>query len=211
MDPPSPRVDSRKQMTSPWLPHQPNDRCTSGGVTGPTCKRPFDVCFPSEAETVSGSPSCLCCQRKPLEGFPFSSLRSLKHTCFSWKTDCCAGTVPTTVWRTSLHLLSPGIHEDGPLVGWVRRRPLFRMHMPAPRPFVVAATGPSSPKCALIFKTANMFASMVGVNQHVSLAQHQCLVLLAPSAFSQTHSLLQDDKQTLERMWKSEKLSHLPV
>ena len=85
------------------------------------------------------------------------------------------------------------------------------MHMPALSPLVVAATGPSSLKCALIFKTANVFANMVGVNQHVSLAQHQCLVLLAPSAFSQRHSLLQDDNQTLGRMWKSGKLSHLPV
>ena len=144
MDPPSPRVDSWKQTTSPWLPHQPNDRCTSGGVTGPTCKRPFDVCFPSEAETVSGSPSRLCCQRKPLEGFPFSSLRSLKQPCFSWKTACCAGTVRTTALG-HLFICSPRDPRGWAPAGWLRRRPLVQMHMPAPRPFVVAATGPSSP------------------------------------------------------------------
>ena len=187
MDPPSPRVDSWKQTTSPWLPHQPNDRCTSGGVTGPTCKRPFDVCFPSEAETVSGSPSRLCCQRKPLEGFPFSSLRSLKQPCFSWKTACCAGTVRTTALG-HLFICSPQ--------GSTRMVPCWVSEEEAPRPNAHACPpplrggshGPQLPKCALIFKTANMFANMVGVNQHVSLARHQCLVLLAPSAFSQRQS-----------------------
>ena len=151
MDPPSPRVDSWKQTTNPWLGHQPNGRCASGGVTGPTCERPFDVCFPSEAETVSGSPSCLRCQRKPLEGFPFSSLWSLKHTCFSWKTDCCAGTVPITARGPSLHLLSP---RD--LRGWSpgglgeEETPLPNAHA-CPLPPCGSSHGPQLPQVCFDF------------------------------------------------------------
>ena len=107
---------------------------------------PLDVCFPSEAETVSGSPSPLC-RLPPAQTSGgvsiFFTPVSKAHLLFLENRLPCWHSAHHGTWDISSSPLPQGPVKVVP-GGLVRRGPVSKCACPPPHPPAVTATGPSS-------------------------------------------------------------------